>query len=84
MWARRVTDALNGWLTVNADFLLTRAADLAVLGVRLQNVTVDTSTTPVTVEAGDPARIIMFLPPQHIVEEERQDALPDAMPCTSA
>jgi hypothetical protein len=62
---------------VDVDFLLTRAADLAVLGVRLRNVTVDSSTAPVTATADDAARIVLFLPPQHIAEEERQDAPPD-------
>ena len=62
---------------MDADFLLTRAADLAVLGVRLQNVTFDTTVTPAVAIAGGDARVVLFLPPQHIIEQSLTGPPPD-------
>jgi hypothetical protein len=59
---------------MDADFLLTRADDLVVLGVRMTGVTIDAAQ--VTAVAGDAARIVVYLPPQHVAEEVVSPAPP--------
>ncbi len=51
---------------MDADFLLTRGADLAVLGVRLRGFHLEGDSLEAMAEDG--ARIILHLPPQHAAE----------------
>ena len=59
---------------MDADFLLARADDLLMLGVRMTGVTIDPGTA--TALAGDGARIVLYLPPQHTAEEAVTDPPP--------
>jgi hypothetical protein len=52
---------------MDADFLLTRGQDLVVLGVRLHGF--EASADGIEVTAGEGARIVLHLPPQHVLEE---------------
>jgi len=53
---------------VDADFLLTRGADLAIFGVRLRNFE-PVASDPGALSAGQDAHIVLVLPPQHIIED---------------
>src|SRR5881628_1120546 len=57
-----------------ADFLLTRAADLAVLGVHLHDVDVRGVTATAT---SVDACIVLVLPPQHVQEQTTTSAVTD-------
>src|SRR3954451_7446606 len=59
---------------MDAEFLLTRSADLAVLGVHLHGFDIAGTTA----EAIDPdACIVLVLPPQHVQEQTTTALSPD-------
>jgi hypothetical protein len=61
---------------VDADFLLTRGADLVVLGMRLRGFDV-AAGDGLEVTAQDGARIVLCLPPQHAAEGTTANVPPD-------
>lgn len=63
---------------MDLDFLLTRDADFAVLGVRLSGVEVVPAPPgpPVAVASAAGAFVVLVLPPQHVAEQVVSDAVP--------